>query len=72
VCFDLRRDEKRTFIRAKYLEKKYVIRTSYDHTELLTDLETAVTSRHLTGLLQAWAEGAEICCPLPSRVSIFN
>ncbi|CAG0914358.1 unnamed protein product [Notodromas monacha] len=60
-------EEKRVFIRAKYVERKYVVRTTYDQSELLTDLEAAVTSRHVTQLLQAWAEGTDICSPLPSR-----
>ncbi|CAG0885765.1 unnamed protein product [Darwinula stevensoni] len=60
-------EERRTFIRAKYVDKKYVLRTTVDSRELLTDLEQAVVSRHLYMLLQAWGEGADISAPLPSR-----
>lgn len=59
-------EERYDFIRAKYIEKKFAIRTCSDQTDLINDLEHAVTSRHIIQLLQAFVEGVDLTCVLPS------
>lgn len=62
-------EERNMFIRAKYIQKKYIIRTCTSEFELLTDMEQAVQSKDLFLLLQVWAEGASLAAtPLPSNV----
>lgn len=63
------REERYEFIRSKYVEKKFAIRTCSDETDLITDLEHAVTSKNLFPLLQAFVEGADLTSVLPSSVS---
>ncbi|CAG2107517.1 unnamed protein product [Medioppia subpectinata] len=58
-------DMRNEFIRTKYKDKKYIIRSCSDETELRSELEDAVFSRHLHQLLQAFAEGADLTCVLP-------
>ncbi|RWS25580.1 arf-GAP with SH3 domain: ANK repeat and PH domain-containing protein 2-like protein [Leptotrombidium deliense] len=54
------------FIRAKYMDKKFAIRScSGDVNDLKSDLEHAVISRHLYQLLQVFAEGADLTWTLP-------
>ncbi|XP_054266404.1 arfGAP with SH3 domain, ANK repeat and PH domain-containing protein-like isoform X2 [Macrosteles quadrilineatus] len=62
-------DERYSFIRAKYLEKRFVKKTCSDEHELLSDLEHAVKNNHLRNLLQVFAEGADLSAPLPSSDS---
>ncbi|XP_022252892.1 arfGAP with SH3 domain, ANK repeat and PH domain-containing protein-like isoform X4 [Limulus polyphemus] len=59
-------DERCEFIRSKYVEKKFAIRTCSDERDLRNDLELAVTSKHLYQLLQAFVEGADLTWVLPS------
>uniref|UniRef100_A0A1B6J1N0 ArfGAP with SH3 domain, ANK repeat and PH domain-containing protein n=1 Tax=Homalodisca liturata TaxID=320908 RepID=A0A1B6J1N0_9HEMI len=59
-------DERYSFIRAKYLEKRFVLRTCTDEHELLSDLEHAVNNNNLHHLLQVFAEGVDLSAPLPS------
>ncbi|XP_022242959.1 arfGAP with SH3 domain, ANK repeat and PH domain-containing protein-like isoform X1 [Limulus polyphemus] len=59
-------EERCDFIRAKYVEKKFAIRTCTDEKDLRNDLEIAVTSRHLYQLLQAFVEGADLTWVLPN------
>ena len=61
-------DERNQFIRSKYLLKKFIIRTCTSDSELLNELEQAVQSKDIFFLLQVWAEGANLSCPLPSNV----
>lgn len=59
-------EERYEFIRAKYVDKRYVLRTCSNERDLLCDLEHAVNGRQLSHLLQAFAEGADLSAPLPS------
>lgn len=66
--FFILREERYDFIRAKYVDKKYVQRTCSDEHELLNDLEQAVNNKDLYHLLQVFAEGADLSAPLPTSV----
>ncbi|XP_041770618.1 arfGAP with SH3 domain, ANK repeat and PH domain-containing protein [Anopheles merus] len=59
-------EERYDFIRAKYVAKRYVMRTCADDRDLRNDLEQAVINADLGQLLQVWAEGADLTCVLPS------
>ncbi|XP_035788906.1 arfGAP with SH3 domain, ANK repeat and PH domain-containing protein-like isoform X1 [Anopheles albimanus] len=59
-------EERYDFIRAKYVAKRYVMRTCADDRDLRSDLEQAVINADLSQLLQVWAEGADLTCVLPS------
>ncbi|KAL3188081.1 hypothetical protein MRX96_004308 [Rhipicephalus microplus] len=59
-------EERCEFIRAKYVDRKFAVRTCSDENDLLHDLEHAVTARHLYQLLQAFAEGAILTAVLPN------
>ncbi|EEC13862.1 development and differentiation-enhancing factor, ddef, putative [Ixodes scapularis] len=60
------REERCEFIRAKYLERKFAVKTCSDENDLLQDLGHAVMARHLYQLLQAFAEGAILTAVLPN------
>uniref|UniRef100_T1J7C5 ArfGAP with SH3 domain, ANK repeat and PH domain-containing protein n=1 Tax=Strigamia maritima TaxID=126957 RepID=T1J7C5_STRMM len=60
-------EERSEFIRAKYMEKKFAIRTCTAGGDLLNDLEHAVASRHIYHLLQAFVEGADLTVALPNN-----
>jgi Arf-GAP/SH3 domain/ANK repeat/PH domain-containing protein len=57
------------FIRAKYIERKFIIKTCSDENDLKADLEHAILSRHLLQLLQAFAEGADLTWTLPNSTN---
>lgn len=59
-------EERYDFIRAKYVAKRYVMRTCADDNDLRCELEQAIINADLAQLLQAWAEGADLTCTLPS------
>lgn len=59
-------EERYDFIRAKYVAKRYVMRTCADDRDLRNDLEQAIINADLSQLLQVWAEGADLTCVLPS------
>lgn len=59
-------EERYDFIRAKYVAKRYVMRTCADDRDLRIDLEQAIINADLSQLLQVWAEGADLTCVLPS------
>ncbi|XP_037035778.1 arfGAP with SH3 domain, ANK repeat and PH domain-containing protein isoform X3 [Bradysia coprophila] len=59
-------EERYNFIRAKYIGKRYVMRTCADDRDLRIDLEQAIINADLSQLLQVWAEGADLTCVLPS------
>ncbi|XP_026681789.1 arfGAP with SH3 domain, ANK repeat and PH domain-containing protein [Diaphorina citri] len=59
-------EERCEYIRAKYVEKKYVVRTCQDEKDLLSDLEHAVNNKDLYHLLQVWGEGGDLSAPLPN------
>ncbi|KAG7310873.1 hypothetical protein JYU34_003704 [Plutella xylostella] len=58
-------EERLRFIREKYVYRAWVSRTCRDATERLSEVEHAVNNAHLQNLLQATAEGADLCAPLP-------
>ncbi|XP_043288537.1 arfGAP with SH3 domain, ANK repeat and PH domain-containing protein isoform X1 [Venturia canescens] len=59
-------DERYEFIRAKYVDKRYVMNTCADEHDLLSDLEHAVNNRDLQQLLQVYAENVDVAAPLPT------
>ncbi|XP_014485335.1 PREDICTED: arf-GAP with SH3 domain, ANK repeat and PH domain-containing protein 2 isoform X4 [Dinoponera quadriceps] len=59
-------EERYEFIRAKYVEKRYVMNTCADERDLLSDLEHAVNNRDLQQLLQVYAENVDLAAPLPT------
>lgn len=59
-------EERYDFIRAKYVAKRYVMRTCVDENDLRSDLEQAIINADLSQLLQVCAEGADLSCVLPS------
>ncbi|GAB0092607.1 SH3 domain [Sergentomyia squamirostris] len=59
-------EERYDFIRAKYVAKRYVMRTCADDRDLKADLEQAIINGDLSLLLQVWAEGADFTSVLPS------
>lgn len=59
-------EERYDFIRAKYVAKRYVMRTCMDENDLRSDLEQAIINADLSQLLQVWAEGADLSSVLPS------
>ncbi|XP_020711402.1 arfGAP with SH3 domain, ANK repeat and PH domain-containing protein isoform X2 [Athalia rosae] len=59
-------EERYEFIRAKYVEKRYVMSTCADERDLLSDLEHAVNNRDLQQLLQVFAENVDLAAPLPT------
>lgn len=58
------REDRYAYIRAKYVERRFVVRSTSDPYELLQDTELAVSTRHLYQLLQAQAEGADLTSPI--------
>lgn len=65
------REERYEFIRAKYVDKRYVMNTCADERDLLSDLEHAVNNRDLQQLLQVYAENVDLAAPLPTSVRFF-
>ncbi|XP_023234125.1 arfGAP with SH3 domain, ANK repeat and PH domain-containing protein-like isoform X3 [Centruroides sculpturatus] len=63
-------EDRYEFIRSKYVEHKFALRTCSDESDLKSDLEHAILSRHLHQLLQAFAEGVDLTSVLPGSVSI--
>ncbi|CAG5095678.1 hypothetical protein G9C98_007807 [Cotesia typhae] len=59
-------EERYEFIRAKYVDKKYVLRTCEDERDLLSDLEHAVNNKDLQHLLQVYGEKVDLAAPLPT------
>lgn len=62
-------EERYDFIRAKYVAKRYVMRTCADDNDLRCDIEQAVINADLSQLLQVWAEGGDLSCILPSSTA---
>lgn len=71
-CYSCFREERYEFIRAKYVEKKYITRTCVNEQDLLSDLEHAVNNRDLHHLLQVYAENVDLSASLPTSVSFRN
>ncbi|GFR32574.1 arfGAP with SH3 domain, ANK repeat and PH domain-containing protein [Trichonephila clavata] len=59
-------EERYEFIRGKYVDRKFAIRTCSDENDLINDLENAVTSKNVYQLLQAFVEGVDLTCVLPN------
>ncbi|EZA47681.1 arfGAP with SH3 domain, ANK repeat and PH domain-containing protein isoform X2 [Ooceraea biroi] len=59
-------EERYEFIRAKYVDKRYVLNTCADERDLLSDLEHAVNNHDLHHLLQVYAENVDLAAPLPT------
>lgn len=59
-------EERYDFIRAKYVAKRYIMRTCSNDSDLRNDLEQSIVNADLSQLLQVWAEGADLTCVLPS------
>lgn len=59
-------EERYDFIRAKYVAKRYIMRTCSNDSDLRNDLEQSILNADLSQLLQVWAEGADLTCVLPS------
>ncbi|XP_022247586.1 arfGAP with SH3 domain, ANK repeat and PH domain-containing protein-like isoform X2 [Limulus polyphemus] len=59
-------EERCSFIKAKYVERKFALHTCRDENDLKNDLEHAVSSKNLVQLLEAFAEGADLTWTLPS------
>lgn len=72
ACFLVLREERYEFIRAKYVDKRYVMNTCADERDLLSDLEHAVNNRDLQQLLQVYAENVDLAAPLPTSVGHCN
>ena len=62
------RDGRFNFIRAKYVDKCYAMKTCHSENEKLKELEYAVKTGDLSGLLQAFAENVDLSSSLPSSV----
>lgn len=60
----LRREYRGEYISSKYLQKKYIER-SVEKDDLLHELAEAVESNDIKQLLQVYAEGVDLCAPLP-------
>uniref|UniRef100_H2Y6R6 ArfGAP with SH3 domain, ANK repeat and PH domain-containing protein n=1 Tax=Ciona savignyi TaxID=51511 RepID=H2Y6R6_CIOSA len=61
--------ERKSFIRGKYMARRYVVHTCADDAACLADeLGQAVRSCDVFSLVQLWAEGADLCCNLPGYV----
>lgn len=58
-------EERYDFIRAKYVAKRYVMRTCSNDSDLRNELEQSIVNADLGQLLQVWAEGADLTCVLP-------
>ncbi|GFW39201.1 arfGAP with SH3 domain, ANK repeat and PH domain-containing protein [Trichonephila clavipes] len=64
--YTTKQEERYEFIRGKYVDRKFAIRTCSDENDLINDLENAVTSKNVYQLLQAFVEGVDLTCVLPN------
>ncbi len=58
-CF-IFREERKSFIRAKYMEKAFIEPYCSSTRELYSELEQAIDSHNLLDLLQCFAEGTQL------------
>lgn len=67
------REERKSYIKAKYEEKKFVQTYCSNAQEVFSELEQSIASHNLYDLLQVFAEagihGVDLTDPLPSSVS---
>lgn len=66
------REERLQFIRCKYVERRWCLRTCADSAERIGEVEHAVNNGELLQLLQAYGEGADLQASMPSSVSAEN
>lgn len=66
------REERYEFIRAKYVDKRFVMRTCASEQDLLYELEHALNNQDLNHLLQVFGENVDLSSSLPSSVNIYN
>ncbi|XP_049818209.1 arfGAP with SH3 domain, ANK repeat and PH domain-containing protein isoform X16 [Aethina tumida] len=59
-------EERLNFIRVKYLEKRFVLRTCDSEMEKMYELETAVNRGEISSLLQVFAENVDLSQTLPT------
>ncbi|KAL0268563.1 UNVERIFIED_CONTAM: hypothetical protein PYX00_010454 [Menopon gallinae] len=59
-------EERYDYIRAKYVDRKFVRRSCRDEHDLLSELEHAVNNKSLHHLLQVYAEGVDLTLELPT------
>ncbi|OQR71034.1 130 kDa phosphatidylinositol 4, partial [Tropilaelaps mercedesae] len=62
-------DERSEFIRAKYIDRDFVLKTCSSMQDLLQDTEQAIQARSIHQLLQSFAEGVDFSLPLPNHQS---
>lgn len=60
-------DERKEFIRAKYIQHKYAIKSGDNTEKILQELHQAVKSKDILAVLQAFAEGVELSTSLPGH-----
>ncbi|XP_074607779.1 arf-GAP with SH3 domain, ANK repeat and PH domain-containing protein 2-like isoform X2 [Acropora palmata] len=60
-------DERKEFIRAKYIQHKYAIKSGDNTDKILQELHQAVKSKDILAVLQAFAEGVDLSAPLPGH-----
>lgn len=72
MYFYVYREDRIRFIRAKYVDKRYAMKTCQKESEKLIELEEAVNNGDLNLLLQVFAENVDLSAPLPSSVSTVN
>jgi len=63
------REERKSFIRGKYISRNYVVQTCKGDPDALADeLGQAIRSCDLVALLQLYGENADLAVPLPGYV----
>ena len=70
--FCICRDERKTYIKAKYEEKRFVQHYCSNAQDIYTELEAAIDAHSLFDLLQVFGEalanGVDLTDPLPTSV----
>lgn len=69
MTFLCSREERLNFIRAKYVDKRFAVKTCQSEREKMYELEEAVNRGDLQLLLQTFAENVDFSATLPSSVS---
>lgn len=62
-------EQRCAFIRSKYVDWRFVMRSGLSQQQLLEMLEQAVSGRHIFQLVQVYAEGVELASPLPANTN---
>lgn len=66
------REDRFNFIRAKYVDKCFALKTCQTEEDKFGELEDAINNGELNMLLQAFAENVDINAPFPTPVSVFH